>query len=74
MMSAGHQRNSSACMEGKESCDYSLLTAHEVIALKAREQRRNLRACRTGYGYCDPSRLTRKETPSIGAEPPPAVR
>jgi hypothetical protein len=61
-------------MDGKESCDYSLLTASEVIALKVREQRRNLMACRTGYGYCDLSRLTKKEARTIVAESPPALR
>lgn len=71
MVLADRQRNNSACVAGKESCDYSQLTASEVIALKNREQRRNLKACQTGYGYCDLSRLTREEARTIATEPPP---
>jgi len=61
-------------VNGKESCDYSLLSASEVIALKVTEQHRNLKACRTGYGYCDLSRLTNEEARAIAAKLPPAIR
>jgi hypothetical protein len=68
---AEHQRNLSACKAGKESCDYSKLTAPEAKVLADAEHKRNYAACLKGHGYCDASRLTPAEARAIPAERKP---
>jgi hypothetical protein len=60
-----HQRNLSVCRDGRETCDYSQLTATEAKMLADAEYKRNYAACLEGRGYCDLSRLTPEESHSI---------
>jgi len=53
------------CRPGKNSCDYSNLTAAEAETLADSEHKRNYSACLKGYGYCDASRLTGDEAPTV---------
>jgi hypothetical protein len=65
-----HARNMSDCKEGRDSCDYSLLSRLEGQEVTRVERARNYTACLSGRGYCDRSRLTTSETAKI----PPEVR
>jgi hypothetical protein len=60
-----HQRNLSACKEGREICDYTRLTSSETQMLADAEHKRNYAACFKGSGYCDVTRLTPAEANSI---------
>jgi hypothetical protein len=60
-----HARNLADCNEGRESCDYSLLSAPEAKNVAGTERTRNYTACLTGRGYCDRARLTLAEAARI---------
>jgi len=63
-------RNMSDCREGRDSCDYSLLSPAEAKEITSAERVRNQTACVSGRGYCDRSRLT----PAKAAKIPLGVR
>src|SRR4030095_3151448 len=63
-----HTRNLANCREGRDACDYSLLSRSEAEVLARAEQGRNLTACRTRRGYCDRSRLTPTEAARLPTE------
>ncbi|PYQ18538.1 MAG: hypothetical protein DMF79_14700, partial [Acidobacteria bacterium] len=63
-------RNLADCKDGRDSCDYSLLSRSEAQAMSGAERVRNYAACLNRRGYCDLSRLT----PSEAALIPPEVR
>ncbi len=64
-----HARNMAACTGGRETCDYSVLSAWENAMLATAERRRNYTACVNRRGYCDRSRLTPAEAAATPAEP-----
>jgi hypothetical protein len=64
-----HARNMAACTGGRETCDYSVLSASESATLAAAERLRNYTACVNGRGYCDRSRLTPAEAAATAAGP-----
>lgn len=60
--------NMANCREGRDSCDYYLLSWSEAQAIAGAERVRNYAACRTHRGYCDRSRLTPAEAALIPRE------
>jgi hypothetical protein len=64
-----HARNMAACTGGRETCDYSVLSASESAMLATAERLRNYTACVNRRGYCDRTRLTPGEAAATPAEP-----